>query len=68
MRAASQHERSPAAAAMTQTKAVGNHFIFSIETAGGMPPIDILRAAINVLRTKAQNLQDVIAGYEEANL
>lgn len=46
----------------------GNHFIFSIETAGSMPPIDILRAAINVLRTKAQNLQGVIAGYEEANL
>lgn len=45
----------------------GNHFIFNIETAGSMPPIDILRAAINVLRTKAQELKTIIGEYEDTN-
>mmetsp|Transcript_25184 Transcript_25184/g.57337 ORF Transcript_25184/g.57337 Transcript_25184/m.57337 type:complete len:358 (-) Transcript_25184:1010-2083(-) len=59
-------ERDPLWAERVQLGRVRDHFIFSVETTGALPPEDIFREAVKVLMQKASDiaslLKDVVAG------
>ena len=47
-----------------QLKRVANHFIFSVETVGARPPVDIVKEATAVLKSKCEKLLNYIENNE----
>ena len=47
-----------------QLRRVANHFIFSVETVGARPPIDIVKEALGVLKSKCDRLLNYIENNE----
>lgn len=49
-----------------QLKRVADHFIFTVESSGCIPPEDIVVEAINVLREKARQFQGIVGELTSA--
>lgn len=47
-----------------QLRRKADHFLFSVESTGCLPPEDIVIEAINVLKEKATKFQGILSEYE----
>jgi DNA-directed RNA polymerase I and III subunit RPAC1 len=47
-----------------ELKRVANHFIFTVESSGSMPPEEIVRESISVLKDKALKFSNLVVEYE----
>ena len=47
-------------------KRAANHFIFTVESVGQLKPVDIVREAISILKSKATTFYSLVETYEQS--